>query len=250
MSDPTLPADYDAVVLDIEGTTTSISFVYDELFPFARAHVKGYLEAHWDDPSVEAIVQGLRRRAADDLSSGDTDAPQIPEGQGALEAAVANVHWQMDRDRKTTALKALQGRIWVDGYERGELLGHLFDDVPGAITAWIDRGCTVHIYSSGSVAAQKLLFGYSVAGDLTPSLSGYFDTGTGGKKEADSYREIAAALGLSEPQLLFVTDSLAEAEAARQAGVQAVLSVRPGNPELPEHSFPIVTSLTTLAEAP
>ena len=218
-----------AVLLDIEGTTTAISFVYDALFPFARAQIGAFLTAHWDDPAVRADSGRLGDGAA-----------TTPEA--AARAAVA----LMDADVKDTGLKALQGRVWAAGYASGELRGHVYPDVPVALRAFAARGVPAYIYSSGSVAAQRLLFGCSDAGDLTPLLAGYFDTTTGPKLDPTSYRAIATAVALPPEALLFVTDHLGEAEAARVAGLQVAVSRRPGNPPLPPHDFRVITSLMNL----
>ncbi|MBH24571.1 MAG: acireductone synthase [Myxococcales bacterium] len=235
------------IVLDIEGTTTSISFVYDAMFPFVRRELDRYLDAHEGEPPMTADVALLRAQAEEDVAAGLEGAVPIPEdgAEGLMEAVRASVLWQMDNDRKTTGLKSLQGKIWKAGFESGELKGHVFEDVPGRLEAWAGAGVPVYIYSSGSVSAQKLLFGYSEAGDLTRYLDGYFDTRIGSKKEADSYRAIADEIGVAPETITFVTDNLAEAVAAREAGVEAILSLRPGNPALPQdHGFPTVTSLT------
>jgi 2,3-diketo-5-methylthio-1-phosphopentane phosphatase len=236
-------------LLDIEGTTTSISFVYDVLFPWVRARLEAYLTAHWDAPGTRDLVDLLRAQADRDLADG-LDVPAItgtdPETERA--AVVQNVLAQMDADRKTTALKALQGVMWRDGYAGGELVGHLFEDVPSAIDAWRRAGARVAIYSSGSVAAQRLLFGHSVAGDLIPQLDGFFDTTTGPKKEAASYLAIAAALDVRPTDITFVSDNLDELRAASEAGCRCVLSVRPGNPPVPDgHGFAVSTDFRTIA---
>jgi enolase-phosphatase E1 len=236
---------YSAILLDIEGTTTSIRFVYEVLFPYAREHLSDFLTTHWDTPAVQADVAQVIQQVAADQSEGLTP-PTIPSSAApaVLRAAVvANLLWQMDLDRKTTGLKSLQGRIWRGGYESGAIQGHIYPDVPGALRGWADDGVPVFIYSSGSVAAQKLLFGHSEAGDLLPLLRGHFDTTIGDKKAADSYATIAAALGVAPDRIVFSTDSLAEAKAAHAAGLQVALSVRPGNPPLPDgHGFTLVHS--------
>jgi len=218
-----------ALLLDIEGTTTSISFVYDSLFPYARERMRDFLSERFDDPEVRADVARLGDGTAADAEAAATLALAL-----------------MDGDVKDTGLKALQGRIWASGYASGALRGHVFADVPDALRELRRLEIPVHIYSSGSVAAQKLLFGHSEAGDLTPLLSGYFDTTTGPKKDPLSYRAIAAAIGRGPASVLFVTDSLAEARAARDARLQVAVSVRPGNPVLPDHDFRVVTSLAEL----
>jgi enolase-phosphatase E1 len=155
----------------------------------------------------------------------------------------------MDRDRKSPALKELQGRIWEDGYRRGELVGEVFPDVPGALRRWQERQLPVGIFSSGSVLAQQLLFGHSSAGDLAPFLRWYFDTRVGAKIEPNSYRTIARAIGLPADSILFVSDVTRELSAARAAGMQVRLSVRPGNPPQPDaQEFEMTTSLGELAD--
>lgn len=193
-----------AILLDIEGTTSSLSFVADTLFPFARKHLAAYVAAN-----PEAVAPILAEVPGDD--------------------PVATLLEWMDEDRKVTPLKAIQGMIWAVGYSTGDLDGHVYPDTPEAMRRWKSRGIGVHIYSSGSVEAQKLIFGNSLAGDLTPLIDGYFDTTTGPKREAESYARIAAALDLPADEMLFVTDVQAEADAARDAGMQVVLIDREGD---------------------
>lgn len=241
-----------AVILDVEGTTTSIAFVYDRLFPYVRRVIDGFLATHWGEPAVVGAVVALRRQAAEDRAAGFEGAVEVLGSPEATDervrlSAVASVHWQMDHDRKTTSLKTLQGLIWRSGYRHGELQGHVYPDVPEALRRWKSAGVPVYIYSSGSIAAQKLLFSCSEAGDLTPLLAGHFDTTTGPKKAASSYVTIAEAIGLPPAAIGFATDSLEEARAAAEAGVRAVLSVRPGTETLPEgHGFPIIEGLDAL----
>ena len=221
-----LPQHFRAVVLDIEGTTTPISFVYDTLFPYAREAMQAHIRAHMHTPRLQTILEQTRQSIA--------ALPQDPSPE-ALSAAML---WQMDHDRKHTGLKMLQGDIWAAGYRDGTLKGALFDDVPRALEAWTQAGVRCFIYSSGSVAAQKLLFGHSVAGDLRPKLSGYFDTTTGPKTQTASYEAIARALELAPEDVCFLTDRPSEARAARQAGMQvAVTTGRPGNPEVDAQGF-------------
>jgi len=240
---------YAAVVLDIEGTTTSISFVYDELFPYARSAMAVFLERNWHDPGVQGDLHLVAEQARQDLADGVDGVVGIPArgeaGEKARrEAYVTNLLWQMDNDRKTTGLKALQGRIWDDGYRNGQLTAHLYDDVEPALAEWNGRGIPVYIYSSGSVAAQKLLFGHTEHGDLTSMLAGYFDTTTGNKRAAASYVAIAGSVDRRPQDLLFLTDRYEEAVAAREAGFQVGLSVRPGTAPLPrEHAFTVIRSL-------
>ncbi len=224
-----------AVVLDIEGTTTPISFVYDILFPYAREHVGSFLRAHADSPEVQKDLEDLAAQAAEDVEEGLPGARTFEPSD--LDAAASNVRWQMDADRKTTALKSLQGKIWKSGYADGTLRGVVFDDVPAAMKRWTKAGKIVAIYSSGSIAAQKLLFANSTAGDLTPFITDYFDTTTGPKREWASYDAIARSLGIAPERIVFATDVLQEAEAADTAGLRAVIMKRPGNAALPHHRF-------------
>lgn len=216
-----------AILLDIEGTTTPVEFVYQTLFPFARRHVRQFLGAHQHDEGVHADIARLRTEHAAEVSEAPRPAvwrAATPEEE--LESAVAYAHWLMERDRKSTGLKALQGKIWEAGYRSGELLGEVYADVPRAFARWKEQGKTLAIFSSGSVLAQRLLFAHTNAGDLTGSLSAYFDTTTGAKQEAESYRRIAAALAFQPTELLFLSDVAAELDAARLAGLRTALCVR------------------------
>lgn len=236
------------ILLDIEGTTTPIDFVYQVLFPFARTHVKDYLSRHWTTTGVQEDLAGLRKEQAADTEQGlAPPAINADSDESQLESAVAYVYWLMDQDRKSTPLKSLQGKIWEEGYRSGELLSQVFADVPSAMERWHKQGKRICIYSSGSVLAQKLLFGFTVAGDLTPLVSGYFDTGVGAKMEAESYRRIAAALQVPPEEILFVSDVVAELDAAETAGLQTVLSLRPGNRPQPANLYNAVHSFDELS---
>lgn len=207
-----------AVLLDIEGTTTPLAFVQQVLFPYARARTHDFLYEHRDDPAVAADVALLRAEYAAEPPSPDLP-PWEPE---------AYVYFLMDRDRKSTGLKALQGRIWEAGYRTGELQGkgEVYRDVRPALERWHTAGIRIAIFSSGSVQAQRNLFANTTAGDLSQLLSGYFDTTTGPKREALSYQTIAAALDVPPAQVLFVSDVAAELDAARIAGMRTALCVR------------------------
>ncbi len=237
------------ILLDIEGTTTSISFVYERLFPYAKQNVMPFLRQRWNDAEVVDAVSALRELSERDVESGKGTTTIPPEGTDAAivrDAVVKNVLKQMATDRKTTALKVLQGLVWREGYNSGDLKGHFYADVPDAFRIWHSRGDKIYIYSSGSVAAQKLLFENAEVGDLTSFLSGHFDTTTGPKKESGSYTTIAESIGEDPGECLFLTDNLHEARAAREAGMKAVLTVRPGNHDLPEHDFETVKSFALL----
>jgi len=219
-----------AVLLDIEGTTTPIDFVYNILFPYAREHMRPYLAEHLASIDVQSAVRDLLRENAEDARQG-FDSPRLAEDAeiASLDDLVAYLHWLMDQDRKSTPLKTLQGKIWEDGYRKGILRSQIFEDVPQALRRWHEQGKEIHIYSSGSVLAQKLLFAYSEAGDLTALIDGYFDTNIGAKTNADSYRRITTALEREPAEIMFLSDRITELDAAADAGLAAVLCVRPGN---------------------
>ncbi len=211
------------ILLDVEGTTSSIAFVYDVLFTHAREHVGEFLAAHPTSPAVQAAAAGLAVTAG--LPPLDLGRPE-----DVTRIALAAIDL-MNRDVKDTALKALQGMIWRDGFESGRLVAHVFDDVPPALAGWADGGLDVRIYSSGSIEAQRLFFGHTAAGDLTPHLRGHYDTTTGPKREQTSYATIAADMGLEPRQILFLSDVGEELDAARRAGMATGLVHRPGNRE-------------------
>ena len=239
-----------AVVLDIEGTVAPISFVADVMFPYARKHVRKFLEETYETKEASDDVALIRKQAAEDGIT--IPAPQ-PGGSNKAEVVAAVVSWiedAIDKDRKVMALKNIQGHVWRRGFEMGEMKAELYRDVPDSLTELRRAGIKSYIYSSGSREAQRLFFGFSQVGDLRPYLCGFFDTTSGPKGEAGSYREIALSLGVSSPsELLFATDVYAEAVAAREAGWEAVLVVRPGNKPLPEgasHEFRVIESLKDL----
>ena len=200
-----------AILLDIEGTTTPLAFVHQSLFPYARTKLRSHLAEHRGDPAYVSLLERLQH---DQLS--EPDAQDYP--------AIEYVEWLMDRDRKSTPLKELQGLIWEEGYARGELRGDLYPDVVPALERWRRAGIDVGIFSSGSVLAQQLLFRHSIAGDLTGRLRWYFDTTTGSKRDSRSYRRIAESMNLPGGAVLFVSDVVEELDAARAAGMQTRLS--------------------------
>lgn len=244
-----------AVVLDIEGTVISISFVKDVLFPYARRNLADYLERHWGEPALAAVVASLHTQAKQDALWDGLGPPPVGDPKETSPALlrsqlVANVLWQMDRDRKAAPLKTLQGHIWQEGYDSGQLQAPLYADVVPALRAWKQSGVALYIYSSGSVQAQKLLFQHTTEGDLTELLSGYFDiTTSGAKTEPQSYRAISKAISTSPGDILFLTDVIAEAQAATEADFLARLVVRPGNAPLTDDqkaAFESVTSFDAL----
>lgn len=233
------------IVLDIEGTVAPISFVADVLFPYAKARLRSHLEENFDAAETQADLELLRQQAAaDGAPMPDASAPKAD----IIAAAVASCEAQMAADRKTTALKALQGHIWKVGFASGELRAELFRDVPDALARWRTQGIKTYIYSSGSRQAQRDLFANTTVGDLRPYLSGFFDTTSGIKVETPAYFNIALSLGTDSPSdILFATDNILEARAAVAAGWRAVVVDRPGNKPLPaDREFRVVTSIEEL----
>jgi enolase-phosphatase E1 len=202
-----------AILTDIEGTTSSLSFVKEVLFPYARARLADYVGAHRDNPEVRRCLDEVRAIAGMEL----TDAQVIQQ----------LIRW-IDEDRKITPLKALQGLIWEHGYKENAFQGHVYDDAAVKLRVWKQSGLRLFVYSSGSVYAQKLIFGHTAFGDLTPLFEGYFDTTVGGKREADSYRKITAAINVPPQDILFLSDIKEELDAATAAGLQTVWLVRDG----------------------
>lgn len=234
-----VPPEVRALLLDIEGTTTPIPFVHETLFQFARAHLRAFLDEHQSSETVMEIVRRLRVEYEQD----DEQPPPWRGSADDLDSAAAYAEWLMDRDRKSPALKALQGEIWDRGYRSGLLRGHLFDDVRPAFERWTSRGLALHIFSSGSVLAQRWLFATSNAGDLTSFITRCFDTAVGPKVDPASYRRIADALTLRPGALLFISDVARELDAARAAGLHTLLIERPGNAPPPSsHVHPTISS--------
>ena len=225
-----------AILLDIEGTTTPLSFVHDVLFPYARLRVEPFIREHWATPALPGIVAGLAKEHAADSAADDRPPAWLAStDEETIRSAVAYCRWLIDRDgkpgaRKSPALKHLQGLIWDRGYDQGELHGVVFSDVPPAFRRWRDDGRTIAIYSSGSELAQRRLFATTEFGDLTPFIARFFDTAVGAKAEPASYARIASAMTLATGSVCFISDVTRELAAAREAGFEVRLSVRPGNP--------------------
>ncbi|MCQ4294951.1 acireductone synthase [Pseudomonas stutzeri] len=203
-----------AILTDIEGTTSAVSFVFDVLFPYAREHLPAYIRSHAEAPAVAAQIEAVRSE------SGELDAD--------IERVIEILLGWIASDRKVTSLKALQGMVWAQGYRAGQLKGHVYPDAVAALREWKARGFDLYVYSSGSVQAQKLIFGCSEAGDLTPLFSGYFDTTSGHKRDIASYRRIAEAIGVPAVHVLFLSDVAEELDAAQQAGMQVCGLAREG----------------------
>ncbi len=216
-----------AILLDIEGTTTPIDFVFRTLFPYARLRLRQFLLEHASEPGIRSDIDALRTQHRAD-AAGEFNPPAWMDASPGKELASAAAYgaWLIDRDSKCSALKSLQGKIWQEGYRTGELRGEVYPDVPPALARWSRQGKSIGIFSSGSVLAQKLLFSSTAAGDLTRFLSAYFDTTTGPKNAPESYLRIAEAVALEPSAMLFFSDVGKELDAARDAGMQTALCVR------------------------
>ncbi|CAL9120686.1 unnamed protein product [Musa textilis] len=240
------------IVLDIEGTTTPITFVTDVLFPYARGNVRKHLMSTYDSKETKEDIKLLRAQVEDDLKEGILGSVPVPSDDAGkdkvIDSLVTNVEAMIRADRKITSLKQLQGHIWRTGFENRELQAVVYEDVPEALLKWHANGIKVYIYSSGSKEAQRLIFGNTSYGDLRKYLCGFFDTTVGNKRESRSYFEISLSVGVDEPsQVLFVTDVYAEAVAAKAAGLQVLISVRSGNAPLPEnHGFKTIKSFADI----
>jgi len=197
------------ILTDIEGTTSSISFVKEVLFPYARRELPKFVRTHAHDPKVRHWLDQVQLELGSEFFNDEHLIETL-------------LNW-IDTDRKHTALKALQGMIWVAGYSGGDYTAHIYADAAEMLKIWHTNGYPIYIYSSGSVPAQKLLFGHTAAGDLTPLLSGYFDTEMGGKRDIKSYQRIADAIGVEPANIIFLSDIVEELDAARDAGLQTVL---------------------------
>jgi methylthioribulose 1-phosphate dehydratase / enolase-phosphatase E1 len=230
-------SDVKYVLLDIEGTTTPISFVKDVLFPYSVKHFESYLEASWDEKETQEDLSVLSKDSAVDVSK-----------KASLPNVVAYLANCVVQDKKCSYLKNIQGRIWDKGYSSGDLKSGIYDDVLKFFVRSKEENFKIAIYSSGSRNAQKLLFKYSNLGDLRGFISCYFDTSVGQKQEAASYCEIVKTLGVdSADEIVFVTDIPAEGAAAKLAGMRSVLAVRPGNAPLPaDHNFTTVSTFDNL----
>jgi enolase-phosphatase E1 len=206
------------VLTDIEGTTSSVSFVHDVLFPYASKHLPDFVRDHQGNLQVAQQLDVVADVAGVDRQN--------------INALIDTLQAWISEDRKETSLKALQGMVWEQGYQTGELKGHIYPDAAEYLQRWHDRGLRLYVYSSGSVKAQKLIFGFTSEGDFTPFFSGYFDTRVGAKKERESYGTILDELGVDASTVLFLSDIEAELEAADAAGMETAWLIRDG--DLPE----------------
>jgi enolase-phosphatase E1 len=208
---PAVQSQVRIILLDIEGTTTPVDFIYQTLFPYASSKMESFLREYFREPEIMSLIQSLHTKHQIDERQGSQPSAWMDEpDESRLRSAVAYSQWLMDKDSKCTALKSLQGKIWQEGYSRGELHG---------------------IYSSGSILAQQLLFRSIASGDLTPHIAAFFDTSVGAKTETESYRKIAESLARNPRYFLFISDAMKEIEAAHDAGMQTILCNRD------EHAF-------------
>lgn len=213
------------------------------MFPFVRDRLRSFLEKNWTEQSVREclplLLADVGQTSLDDWLVGDPE-----QQQRIVHGAIMGL---MDADVKATGLKQIQGLVWKEGFESGELVAHLFADVAPAMRKWHEDGMQIRIYSSGSVGAQLLFFANTCDGNLLPLISGHYDTRVGGKRESESYREIASDAQLSPANILFVSDVVAELAAADSAGMQVCLSLRPGNEPVEAHEFRSIHSFSELA---
>lgn len=238
-----------AVVLDIEGTTTPIEFVHSKLFTFAKEQVGSFLKEKLGDPQIDAILCKIEKSYKDNPSKdkvpnawSNADTPLLAD------SAIKYVEWLISVDSKDPALKELQGLIWESGFRNNQLHGEVYPDVPKALEKLFNEGIRIAIYSSGSVLAQKLIFGSTKYGDLTKYISAFFDTGVGNKREPKSYSNISAQLDLLPNDIMFLSDILEEISAARASGFLALQVIREGHSTSKDTIFPTITSLLDLLD--
>ena len=212
-----------AIITDIEGTTSSISYVKEVMFPYSKRRLRSFLEAHWQKDKVKELIIGLEEKLQRSID---------------LDTAVRTFEEWIDKDLKEPLLKELQGHIWEEGFKSGEIKGHIYEDAYKKLKEWKEQGYRLYVYSSGSVKAQKLFFGNTDYGDLTYLFDGFFDTSVGNKKEKESYLKIAELIGLKPEECLFLSDTEEELDCARSAGMRTVKVVR--DTEKTDSKHPIV----------
>jgi len=255
------------ILLDIEGTTCPVSFVSEVLFPYAQRHVGDYLEEHAQEAPIQQLRKALQQawlqetdseamalwQAAQVAQPSSSEPSDSAEGTGGItdelsvQSLLPYLDWLIRHDRKLTAWKELQGLIWHEGYARGDLEANLFSDVAPTLRLWKQMGMELSIYSSGSVAAQKLLYGHSKDGDLRGLFTHWFDTRIGPKQESDSYKRILESLGCQAEQVIFISDAIGELQAASAAGMKVVFSDRDGNPQRDSGPYISISRLDQLA---
>ena len=233
------------LLLDIEGTTCPVSFVSDVLFPFAKQELSHYIKQHWDKSPDNEQIKAAKKEWLDDRSTESVQIKQqVIKGESEeMDGLIQYLKHLISIDKKSTALKDLQGKIWEHGYKNGELKSQLFPETAECLREWREQGLTLSVYSSGSIQAQKLLYRHSPAGDLEKFFSHWFDTHTGPKKSTESYTTIAEQLHSSPNKIWFVSDNGAECDSARSAGMHTLFSLRDGNPDRDPRDHTVVQSL-------
>ena len=233
------------LLLDIEGTTCPVSFVSDVLFPFAKQELSTYIKQNWDKIPHNKPIQAAKKEWLDDESSKSMQIKQqVAKGETEeMDGLIQYLKHLISIDKKSTALKDLQGKIWEHGYNNGDLKSQLFPETAECLREWREQGITLSVYSSGSIQAQKLLYRHSPTGDLEKLFSHWFDTHTGPKKSTESYTKIAEQLHSSPNKIWFVSDNGAECDSARSAGMNTLFSLRDGNPDRDPRDHKVVQSL-------
>ena len=236
------------ILLDIEGTTCPTSFVSDTLFPYAYTHLEGFLNEHRENNEIQSLIDEAwgEWQADTDASSKDLLSKALMENSSEIENICSYLHHLITIDRKSSALKDLQGRIWREGYEKGDLCSSLYPETIEALSKLKQQDYVLAVYSSGSISAQKLLYRHTADGDQTALFSHWFDTRTGNKKESKSYSDISIAMNIPVEKVLFVSDSYAECNAAEKAGMSVLFSLREGNPEQDPHDHKAIKELCCL----
>jgi enolase-phosphatase E1 len=231
-----------AILLDIEGTTTPIQFVRNTLFPYAREHIEDFLNRRWDEEAVAADIRSLQSQYLG--AEGAESAPIWKNSSLAdeRESSLAYIRSLMDADDKCTPLKSLQGKVWQEGYETGELRAEVFRDVPPAFCRWSSKNKIIAIFSSGSVFAQQLLFANTCCGDLSRFLQAFFDTTMGSKRNPESYRKISSEIGTPCSSVLFISDAIPELDAAQAAGLETALCLRAAESTDPASNHRVIRS--------
>jgi enolase-phosphatase E1 len=237
------------ILLDIEGTTCPVSFVAEVLFPYASSCLERHLEEHQDEVEIKSLLEGVEMAWKEDVHPEAIALLEEQESPTEIKIIAQYLKQLIARDIKLTELKDLQGRIWRSGYASGELVAPLFPDAPEALQRWHDKGFTLAVYSSGSIPAQKLLYGHCQAGDLTPLFQHWFDTKTGAKQAKESYLTIAKSMGTAPSDVLFISDALQELEAADAAGMKTLFSDREGNPARDAGRFARISDYSRLNPA-
>ena len=233
------------LLLDIEGTTCPVSFVCDILFPFAKQELNSYVKQHGNKSAQNRALDEARKEWSEDQSTESTQLKrQVALRQiSEIDGLIQYLEHLISVDRKSTALKDIQGQIWEHGYYRGELKAELFPEAAECLQQWHQQGITLSVYSSGSIQAQKLLYRHTSKGNLESLFSYWFDTHTGPKKTAESYIKIVSQLNSAPEDIWFVSDNGAECDAARMAGMHTLFSLRDGNPDRDPKDHKVIQSL-------